>query len=195
MNHTSDVASSPNATTDFSDDRSCCANFFTTCFSSWRLDCTKQMVAAITTVIFYLLVMLANSGIILYEKVVADTYRTLINKVVVLMSAYNMALSTWLLPMILMRQFCALEGLYCPLNVFISLTLMLQIFLVHNELAVLLHWSSWRLGSIQAINEDIGKTVLGILNTLLSVFFAMIMCMSFKEKIFIYKLCKVCSGN
>ncbi len=169
----------------------CCDSFFMTCFSSWRLYCTKQLVAAATSVILYLMILLVNSGIILYENTVADTYRHLINKVVVLMSGYNVLLVTCILPVILARQFCAHPAVpYCSVHLFFALPLTLQIFFVHNELAVLLLWSTCQVGRVQAINEDVGKVVIVVVNLVLSFFFSSVLYMSFgREGFFMYTVC------
>ncbi len=192
-------SSSPpvNATQVDDDDPNCCANFFTTCFTGWHGHCARQLVAAVVSVFFYLVVMAANYGIVFYENVVADTYRTLINKVVALMSLYNMLLITGILPMMMSRQLCSHYGpSYCHFHTFFALALTLQVLMVHNELAALLQLRTWRHGSIQAINEDIWRRVLLASNAVLSCFFSLVMCVAFGKNIFIFRMCMgECSGK
>ena len=175
-----------------------CNNFLSTCTSQWAPHCNGQLVTGVMTCVFYLLVIAANGGIIVYENVVSDTYRTLINKVVTLMSMYNILLSTSFLPIALSSHFCIqLSSIYCTGNLLVTLTFVLQLILVHNQLAILLNWSTSRVGSIQSINEDIGKRIISTFNSMLSIFLSLIVCVRFGGKAtFIYRLCiGTFSGN
>ncbi len=67
-------------------------------------------------------------------------------------------------------------------------------FLVHNELALLLNWHTWRVGgNVQSINDDIGKRIVVILNAVLAPFFSLTLCLAFeRDDIFMFR---VCTGN
>lgn len=176
----------------------CCINFFLSCTSQWTTECTRQLVMGVITSILTFLVIVVNGGIVVYENEVADTYRTLINKGVALMSQYNMLIATTVVPVTLSNNFCLkLNSTFCTVHLIVSLTILLQVILVHNELAILLNWSTWSIGRVQGINEDIGKKILSAINLVLSIFFSLIMCLSFgKQDIFIYRLCTGdCSGK
>ncbi len=168
-----------------------CRNFFSGCTYQWTPICSSQLATVTATCVVYLLVIAVNGGIIVYENVVPDTYRTLINKVVALMSAYNMFLSTSFMPIALSKHFCIqLNPTYCTGNVLLTTTFLLQVILVHNELAILLNLSTWKVGFIQGINEDIGRRIIIALNFALSAFFSLNISFSFGGKItFIYRLC------
>lgn len=168
-----------------------CVNFLSTCTSQWTTSCTFQLVMACITCIIYVLIITVNGGIVVYENVVADTYRTLANKMVALMSGYNMLIATSMVPPALSNNFCLqLNSTYCTVNLIISLMALLQVILIHNELAILLSWSTRSIGSVQKLNEDIGRKILNGLNLTLSTLFSLTLCMGFgKEDIFIYRLC------
>ncbi len=107
----------------------CCqANFFSACSPShWTQDCTRQLSAAATTVVVLLLVTAVNGGILVYDGVASDTYRTMTNKLVALMSAYNVLTTAAVVPIAMFRQFCIrLDSRFCAAHVFVMLSLLLQ---------------------------------------------------------------------
>ncbi len=58
-------------------------------------DCWRMALTCVRMSVMYAVVLLLNAGIVVYENVVADTYRTLVNKAVAVMAAYNVLLMTW----------------------------------------------------------------------------------------------------
>ncbi len=58
-------------------------------------DCWRMALTCVRMFVMYAVVLLLNTGIVVYENVVADTYRTLVNKAVAVMAAYNVLLMTW----------------------------------------------------------------------------------------------------
>ncbi len=58
-------------------------------------DCWGMALTCVRMCVMYAVLLLLNAGIVVYENVVADTYRTLVNKAVAVMAAYNVLLMTW----------------------------------------------------------------------------------------------------
>ncbi len=51
----------------------------------------------------YLITMAVNLGLVHYERVVPDAYRTLVNRMVAVLSLYRMAIATFILPALAIR--------------------------------------------------------------------------------------------
>ena len=106
---------------------------------------------------FYLLVLAANLGLVWYERVVPDAHRTLVNKTVALASLYNAGFATVLFPAAALRLHLpgGLGGPACDVLWHLGLFSMLQVYLVHNELAVLRYVYLCRLSTVGALDEGL----------------------------------------
>ena len=147
--------------------------------------------------LLYTFVMCINFGIIWYENIVPDTYRTLINKMAAVSGLYNMVFCTASLPVVAVRQagLSRLPGLLCRLAQLGVLINVVQSALVHNEVMVLKYVYACCLSTVGQINEDLGKRILMTVNFVLGLMVALVMIVLLGEKHSIYMYCMGCADE
>ncbi len=139
--------------------------------------------------LLYLLIVVVNAGIVVYERVVADIYRTLLNKVVAVMSMYNVCLSTWAQLAFSLNAVEVYPGTtLCTAHLFVIIILIQQEFLVHAEINLLciFHFRKLR---IFEMNEEFGKRLIVSVNLVVSSFFSFVLCAVLGESFFFYQIC------
>ncbi len=70
----------------------------------WPGGCRRAFAAVGRLLLFLSVVLLINLGVVAYENVVAETYRTLANKAVAIVALYNMLSMVWNAPLIVALQ-------------------------------------------------------------------------------------------
>ncbi len=142
-------------------------------------------------IFLYLLVVTVNAGIIVYERVVADIYRTLVNKMVAVMSLYNICLTTWAIIVFVLRSAfdVNLGTVLCGAHLFVLVILILQEFLILIEINLLCLFHLRKL-RIFSMNEEFGTKLSVFVNFVLSSFFSSVICVLLGGKeFFFYQIC------
>ncbi len=142
-----------------------------------------------------LLTILPNLGIIWYEHVVADAYRTLINKMISSASAYSVAFATFcLIPLsIIFSTEDGFSTTLCRMFFAASSSCLIALQLIHTEIVLLRYIYLCRLKSVGLFKEDVVKAMLHTFNFMTGVFLGTIASFLTNEKRFVFAFC--CSGN
>ncbi len=173
--------------------------FLSCLFHSWEPSslCVLMAFNLARVVLTYLAMLALNFGIILYENVVPETYRTLVNKLVAVMALYNMlfvtasvmAITPYLLNI-------PLPASFCKVHIFVYNFLAVNEVLIHNEVSLLLCLSHCKVFKVEGINEEFERTFFIIFNCFTSLFATSLLHISFGWNFFWYNLCSSgCSGT
>ena len=135
----------------------------------------KNLLKASILFALYAAVLVTNLGIIVYENVVPDTYRTLINKMVAVTSLYNICLSSVITVVFAVPLLPLGEGLAPPVCGAVNVSLgsfATQLFLAHNEVMLLRYVYACRLSTVGSVDEGLVRTFLVGANAVLGTLFA-----------------------
>lgn len=108
----------------------------------------------------------ANLGVIRFERVVSDTHRTLVNKMVVQACWYNLVACTLKMPLSSARLMLpgGLWGPACRALQLANHAYSVQMCMIQNEITFLRYVFICHLGTIGGLNEDLVRTFLTSLN-------------------------------
>ncbi len=143
----------------------------------------------------YALALASNMAIIYYERVAADMYRTLVNKMTAAACAYNALLATANLPVIALKFLFHKDAvifppLVCRLIRLSNVSLITQIVLSYNQIVWIRYLYVFKLGTVGSIREDLVGTFMVLVNFLLGAFASMIMSLlSHRHDQVAYQLC------
>ena len=143
--------------------------------SQWHLSLVQKTLAVAAMAILCLVVQASNLGIIYYEKVVADTHRTLLNKLAALTSAYQVGLATVGFPTLIVRLLLGVglgHRVCLGFNV-ICTFLMAQLVLVYNELCIMRYVYICRLGTVGMLKEELVLHIFVWLNLVLGAYLSL----------------------
>ena len=127
---------------------------------------------------------------------VPDTYRTLMNKVVALMSAYNIVFAHVMLVGAMPRNFHLSPGdPFCSLHLFAFVLLLLQVFLVHNEFAALLFVYARRPGFVELVNERVATSYIVAANLVVGTVLSASICVVSGADYTVYHACMGRKGS
>ncbi len=118
----------------------------------------SQVTLSVTALVFlFFLSLFANLGIIFYERVVSDIYRTLLNKLAALASLYQLGLTMAMIPVLVFRLLWG-DGLgfaVCMLQTLLFVFFLVQFVLTYNELILLRFIFVCKLHTIGMLKEDV----------------------------------------
>ncbi len=123
----------------------------------WSFSPVQAALSASALLALCLASLLANLGVVYYERVVPDTHRTLLNKLAALASAYKACLAATELPMAAARILLGggLPGAVCRCQAVLFVLNLTQLSLVYNELVVLRYVYVCRLRAVGVIKEEL----------------------------------------
>lgn len=169
---------------------------FPDCFSSWDPpgECTTMLLHLIRIVVSVLVSVVLNIGIIMYENLVPDTYRTLVNKLVAVMALYNILFLAGIVPVTMPYVLnIHLPETFCGIQTFFVNGLSIAEILVHNEVCFLLWFCTMRGSFVHRLNEDFGRKFLLMLNFSLSLFASSLMHLYYGTSSFLWF--SMCNGD
>ncbi len=140
--------------------------------SPWDLTPAETALSCVVMVVLCLVSQLANIGIIYYERVVPDTYRTLLNKIAALASLYKVVIATATFPVITVRLLIGrgLGKLTCHLHTFLFVSALAQLLLSYNELIIAHYVYVCKLRAVGLIKDELIMQFVVWLNLALGLF-------------------------
>ncbi len=157
----------------------------------WSLTSTQRALFSAFLVLLCTFIQVANLGIVYYERVVADTHRTLLNKLAALTSVYQVGLATVLFAMLIARLSweSGLPSIFCWLDGLLMVFFLVQLLLVYNELIIMRYIYICRLGAVGTLKEEVVLRFIIYANVTLGSFLSLSLVMVIQETGHIYSFC------
>ncbi len=156
--------------------------------SPWTFSPTQTAMSCLTMSVTCLVSVLANAGIVYYERVIPDVRRTLLNKLAALTSVYQVGMAATSYPVQAARLLLG-RGLgepACRLQNLLFVCSMMQLFLGYNELVALQYIYACRLGAVGMIKEELVMKLILLANLTLGLFVSLAHVMTINGTVHLY---------